>query len=82
MREERYQGGIGDELKPDTSRAGVVDDGNIAWPERLVDARRQCMDVPAEDFERVGQRRWRDRGSGIEYCESGGASLLSVGRQS
>ena len=45
---ERYRAESASELKPDTSRAGVVDDGNIAWPERLVDARRQCMDVPAE----------------------------------
>jgi hypothetical protein len=67
------------EVKTETSRAGVVDDGNVAWPERIVEARRQWPEARAEDFERVGRRRWRDRGSGVEYRQADGCPLLAVG---
>ena len=39
-------------------------DQPLAWPERIVEARRQWLEVRPEDFERVGRRRWRDLGAG------------------
>ena len=72
----------GRKLTTDSSRRGVVDDGKIAWPERVYEARRQWAEVPAEDFERVGRRRWRDRGSGLDYREAGGGPLLGIGTDS
>lgn len=74
-----HTGAYGQQITPDTGRAGVVDDGLIAWPERIDAARRQWTQVPAEDFEHVGRRRWRDRGSGLEYRQVGGCPLMSVG---
>jgi hypothetical protein len=41
MREELYPGVIGMEIKADTSRGGVVDEGNVAWEERVFQARQQ-----------------------------------------
>jgi hypothetical protein len=34
-------GGFGRQLTVDTTREGVIDDGNVAWPERITEARRQ-----------------------------------------
>jgi hypothetical protein len=80
MSRDTYYGGvIGMELKQDTSRDGFVDDGNIAWPERIVEARRQWTQARSEDFERVGRRRWRDRATGVEHRAADGAPLLSIG---
>ena len=72
-------GSWGMELKADTTRDGFIDDGNIAWPERIVEARRQWTQARAEEFEKVGRRRWRDRASGVEYREEDGSPLLSIG---
>jgi hypothetical protein len=76
-RETYYPGVIGMEIKPDTSRIGHIDDGNLAFDERIVEARRQWPEARAEDFEKVGRRRWRDRATQIEYKEARGAPLLS-----
>ena len=62
-------------------RAGVEDDGNLAWPERREQARRLWTEADAADFEAVDHkgRIWRDLGSGIAYRALSGAPLLSVG---
>jgi hypothetical protein len=74
-----FYGGVrGEELTQDDSRSGFVDDGNIAWPERIVEARRQWPELPAADFEKEG-RRWVDKASGVQYRAASGAPLLSVG---
>ena len=49
QRPSALAGAWGGELTRDTTRAGVVDDGNIAWPERIIEARRQWIEVPAAD---------------------------------
>jgi hypothetical protein len=79
MTREEYAGVIGYEVTADTSREGYVDDGNIAWPERIAQARVQWPQADVADFERIGRRRWRDRASGMEYREEPGAPLLSIG---
>jgi len=81
-REELYQGVWGTELRANDSRAGVVDDGNVAWPERIVEARRQWPQARVEDFDKVGKRAWRDKATGIEYRQEDGCSLLAVGTDS
>jgi hypothetical protein len=43
----------GQQVTADTTRAGVVDDGNIAWPERIEQARRSWPQARAEDFEKI-----------------------------
>jgi hypothetical protein len=81
MSRDTYYGGvIGMELKQDTSRDGFVDDGNIAWPERIVEARRQWTQARSEDFERVGRSRWRDRATGVEHRAADGAPCSVSGR--
>jgi hypothetical protein len=72
-------GVIGQEVKTDDSRIGFVDDGNLAWPERITEARRQWPQASLADFEFLGKRLWRDRATGIEYREARGAPLLSIG---
>jgi len=37
------------ELKADDSRAGFVDDGNLAWQERIDQAARQWPQAPADN---------------------------------
>lgn len=74
-----YGGAWGREIKADDTRQGVIDDGNVAWEERVVEARRQWPQASAADFERLGERRWRDRASGIVYSQAHGAPLLGVG---
>ncbi len=71
----------GQQVTADTARAGVVDDGNIAWPERIAEARRSWPQANPSDFEKVGKRHYRDRGSGIELVAMRGAPLLSVGQE-
>jgi len=71
----------GQQVTADTTRAGVVDDGNIAWQERIDQARRSWPQARAEDFEKIGKRHYRDRGSGIELVAMRGAPLLSVGQE-
>ena len=72
-----YGAAWGQQIQADTSRAGVVDDGNVAWPERIAQAANQWPQADVADFERVGRRRWRDRATGIEYRAEPGAPLLS-----
>ena len=74
-----YGGAWGREVKADDRRVGVIDDGNVAWEERVVEAPRQWPQGSPADFELVGKRRWRDRASGIEYRQAHGAPLLSIG---
>jgi hypothetical protein len=79
MREELYQGVFGTQIRPDNSRAGVVDDGSVAWEERIFEARRQWPEATPDDFEKVGKRLWRDRATGIEYRQAHGAPLQAIG---
>ena len=69
----------GEEIRADTSRHGVVDDGNVSWPERVREARRLWIQADPADFEQLDQngRRWRDRATGDEFRAIGGAPLLS-----
>jgi hypothetical protein len=76
------QGVRGEEITQDRSRDGYVDDGLIAFPERVVEARRQWMELPAEDFEHIKKRTWRDRASQVEYVEARGCPLLAAGTDS
>ena len=57
---------VGREVKADTSRAGHVDNGLLAWPERLATARKYWPEGWAEDFEKLDRRgrRWRDGATG------------------
>lgn len=76
---EIYGAAFGQRLEADTSRDGYVDDGNIAWEERVVEARRQWPEARPEDFEKVGKRGWRDKATGLEFRQASGAPLLTVG---
>jgi len=51
--------------------------------ERIDQARRSWPQARAEDFEKIGKRHYRDRGSGsgIELVAMRGAPLLSVGQE-
>ena len=71
----------GEELTVDDSRVGVIDDGNVAFSERVVEACRQWTEAPAEDFERVGKRLFRDRATGVECRQPAGCPLLAVGTE-
>jgi len=62
--------------------AGSPDEPRVVVSSQVTSARRQWTEVPAEDFERVGRRRWRDRASGVEYRQAGGCPLLGVGTDS
>ena len=76
-----YQGAfVGGRLEADRSREGVIDDGNRAWPERVVEARRQWPEAQAEDFEQLDKRGrlFRDRATGVEYRRVRGAPLLDL----
>ena len=70
----------GRQVRLDTSREGVVDDGNIAFEERVLEARRQWPEARAEDFEQIDRRGrlFRDRGSGLEYRRVHGSPLLDL----
>jgi hypothetical protein len=74
-----YGAAWGQQLTVDNSRDGYVDDGNIAWEERIAQARSQWPQASPEDFEKVGKRRWIDRATGIEYRQEPGAPLLTIG---
>ena len=77
--DDHYGGSWGGKLEADTSRAGIVDDGTVAWPERVIDARRQWLEARPEDFEQVGKRLYRDKASGVEYRHVAGAATLTIG---
>ena len=74
-----YAGVRGEQVSADTGRHVVVDDGNVAWPERVAQARRSWPEARAEDFEKIGRRRYRDRATGTEYVAARGAVMLNVG---
>ena len=77
-----YRGSIvSGQISADESRHGVVDDGNVAWPERIAEARRSWTEARAEDFERTAKRRYIDRATGRAYKAVTGAPLLSVGSE-
>jgi hypothetical protein len=76
---DQYGPAWGAKLEADRSREGFVDDGLIAWPERIVDARRQWLEAQPDDFEQVGKRLYRDKASGIEYRHVSGSPLLTIG---
>jgi hypothetical protein len=69
----------GMQIKADTTRAGVIDDGCVAWEERVVEASRQWPRGRLEDFEWLGKKTWRDRATQVEYVQVPGAPLLSIG---
>ena len=69
----------GRQITADTTRSGVVDDGNTAWPERVAEARRSWPQANPADFEKVGKRGYRDRATGVEYVAVRGAVMLNVG---
>jgi hypothetical protein len=73
--------GFGRQLKVDSSRAGVVDDGLVAWPERIEEAARQWPQGRAQDFEQIGKSLYRDSASGIEYRHVRGSPLLTLGER-
>lgn len=79
-RDDSY-GGVsrGMEITADAPRAGIIDDGLIAFPERIVEARRQWPQAQASDFEQIGKRLYRDKGTGAEYRHEPGCPLLGVG---
>jgi hypothetical protein len=79
MSAEFYGASWGRQITADTSREGVVDDGNVAWEERVFQARQQRTQASRDDFEKVGKRRWRDRATGVEYRHAHGAPLQSIG---
>ena len=81
-REELYPGVIGMQIQADTSREGVVDDGNVAWPERVFEARKQWTEASRDDFEKAGKRLYRDKATGVEYRQAHGAPLVSIGTDS
>jgi hypothetical protein len=68
----------GREVTADNPRAGHIDDGSVAWPERILEAERQWPRANAQDFERIG-KLYRDKASGLEYKRVSGAPLLSIG---
>ena len=69
----------GEQVNVDSSRHGVVDDGNTAWPERIAQARRSWLQANPADFEKVGRRTYVDRATNVEYVAARGAVLLNVG---
>jgi hypothetical protein len=74
------RGVYGEELTVDDTRTGHLDDGLIAYDERLAVARRYWPEGKSSDFEQLDRRgrRWRDRATGRVYRrEDGCAPLLS-----
>jgi hypothetical protein len=69
---------VGEELRADNERAGHIDDGLLAYPERVAQARRLWPEGRAADFERVGRRRMRDRATGNVYRLIDGCPLLGA----
>jgi len=81
---EPYAGVYGGQVRVDSSRQGRVDDGNIAYDERVAQARRSWPEARREDFEQIDQRgrRFRDKASGVTYARARGAPLLAAGEES
>jgi hypothetical protein len=72
-------GAYGVEIAPPDERPSVVDDGLFATAERIQHARRFWPQGRAEDFERVGKRRYRNRATGVVYRHEDGCPLLNIG---
>lgn len=69
----------GGQVTAGTNRHGTVDDGCIAWPERIIEARRSWPQANPDDFEKVGRRTYVDKATGVEYVAVRGAVMLMVG---
>jgi hypothetical protein len=69
----------GQQISVDSSRHGVVDDGCVAWEERILEARRSWPQANPADFERVGKRTYVDKATGVEYVAARGAVMLNIG---
>jgi hypothetical protein len=77
--DDEYGGSWGGQLEADTSRAGILDDGTVAWPERVIEARRQWLEAQPDDFEQVGKRLYPDKATGITCVHVRGAATLTIG---
>jgi hypothetical protein len=66
--DDEYGGSWGGQLEADTSRAGILDDGTVAWPERVIEARRQWLEAQPDDFEQVGKRSIPTRRPASHAC--------------
>ena len=78
--EDRYAGvAHGEQVTSDSGRHGVVDTGDVAWPERILEARRSWPQADPRDFTKVGKRGYVDKATGTEYVAARGAVLLMVG---
>ena len=78
-----YGGVRGEQIKSDTSRHGVVDDGNVAWGGRNGSSRHGeagRKPTPATSS-KVGKRTYIDKATGTEYVAARGAVMLNVGRE-
>ena len=66
------------QIKADTSREGIVDDGTIAFPERIAMAERHWPRGRLEDFEQLDRRgrRWRDKATGTVYRKVDGCGPI------
>jgi hypothetical protein len=73
----------GEQVTLDTTRAGTIDDGSLAYEERILEARRYWPQGDAAAYEPLDRhgRRWRDRGAGAEFKALTGAPLLSAGEE-
>ena len=69
-------GARGEELRPDDERSGLVDDGLLAFAERVAQARSLGPEGRAGDFEQLGRRRWRDKATGQVYRRIAGCRRL------
>ncbi len=65
-------------LEPTEKGTGYIDDGTLAFPERIAEVRRiGWPEGRPEDFERVDRRRrWRDKATGTTYMRISGAPTL------
>jgi hypothetical protein len=72
----------GEQVNVDGSRHGTIDDGNVAWPERVAEARRCWPEARASDFQQTGKRRFVDRATGRAYRQAAGAPLLAIATES
>jgi hypothetical protein len=71
-----YGGVIGRELTVDTPRASYIDDGLIAFDERVQTARQHWPQGKSSDFEQLDRRRYRDVATGRVYRHERGCGPL------
>jgi hypothetical protein len=80
LRETPVIGVWGEELTPpDRPQLATVTDGLDATPENVQAARRSWPEGRAEDFEKIGKRRYLDKATGVEFKHEHGCPLLGVG---